>query len=647
MKLSNILSGVVLLLLSTPGVAAELKVGSRAYPEIEDAIAAVPDIRARLPKGEPITISIPPGVHAITQSIRIDAQHGGTPDNPLIIAGAGAKSTRIIGSASISSRPATRSDAPDLPAGTLAIDLPPGDGSIGLVRRGAFLSVPHAGFMLFQGSARLRPARWPSQGFAAGTLLSPPSGTDATQGLLLKTSLPAKPEPDNRNLWAGGYWSSDWNFELTPISSIGPTGEIRLSPLRSPLAARPNVRLYVENTINGLRPGTFVVLPERRLALFLPTPSSAGPKVEIAVTRELLVLSGAHNVTITGIAFDRALGAAVRAENSSDVELSGIAVRQTGGHGIVVTGGRNVAIRDSVISQTGERGVVLIGGDRAKLSPGGHSFINGVISDFGQDSPSYRGGVQLAGVGNSVTGSLITGGDHLAVQIGGNDNLVSGNEISDVLRDTEDAGAIYMGADWSERGNTISGNYIHDLGTPGKKTVFLSGIYLDDQASGTIASGNVVIGGDFGIVIGGGKDNLVSDNLLTAFTRGAIYADSRGVTGHAGAFNRKLAEKFNAMPTTSAAWRKRYPNLARERIVDRATPDNNVIRGNWMQGKKFVYADPSTMPLLKVEDSHAIRLDDVRPGALAAELKRAGNRTILAQRRAALAKLLPLQRIPD
>ncbi|MFD1949612.1 right-handed parallel beta-helix repeat-containing protein [Sphingomonas arantia] len=258
-------------------------------------------------------------------------------------------------------------------------------------------------------------------------------------------------------------------------------------------------------------------------------------------------------------------------------------VCQAAGKGIAVNGEAGVTIRRTIVAETGERGVILGGGARVSLTPARHAFVDGLVSDFGLLSPSYRPAIDVWGVANTVSGSVIQRGDHAGILLSGNDHVVADNEIRQVLRDTEDAGAVYMGADWSQRGNRITGNYIHDLGTPGRKTTFLNGVYLDDQGSGTQVTGNMVVGGEFGVTIGGGRDNRVAGNVFAFQTRGGLSFDARWMDKQR-AVMPAFVRKMRAMPTTTEPWRSHYPALTALDPARYGVPDGNVVTGNRVIG---------------------------------------------------------------
>ncbi|MEO2046854.1 MAG: hypothetical protein ABGX16_09810 [Pirellulales bacterium] len=82
-----------------------------------------------------------------------------------------------------------------------------------------------------------------------------------------------------------------------------------------------------------------------------------------------------------------------------------------------------------------------------------------------------------------------------------------------VCLETDDVGAFYMGRDWTARGNHIRYNYFHHLGHGGKG-IGVMAIYLDDWASGTTILGNLCVQAGRAVLIGGGRDNLVQNNLF-------------------------------------------------------------------------------------------------------------------------------------
>ena len=77
------------------------------------------------------------------------------------------------------------------------------------------------------------------------------------------------------------------------------------------------------------------------------------------------------------------------------------------------------------------------------------------------------------------------------------------------------------------------------------------GIYLDDFFSGTTIYGNVFCAVDHGVGIGGGRDNIVQNNIFVGCTNEAIWVDQRGLSWDAGVVintNSWLWTALRAMP---------------------------------------------------------------------------------------------------
>ena len=151
----------------------------------------------------------------------------------------------------------------------------------------------------------------------------------------------------------------------------------------------------------------------------------------------------------------------------------------------------------------------------------------------------------------------------MAVIITGNDHLLEFNEVYHVAQETSDVGAFYMGRDWTERGIVIRWNYFHDLTGFGSNDV--TAVYLDDMASGATLEGNLFVRAGCGVLIGGGRDNIVQHNVFVD-CKPAVRIDARGLgwarpstLRDGGVLFRKLEE----VGYSSEPWASRYPALAR------------------------------------------------------------------------------------
>src|SRR5690606_12455894 len=113
---------------------------------------------------------------------------------------------------------------------------------------------------------------------------------------------------------------------------------------------------------------------------------------------------------------------------------------------------------------------------------------NSEFYDVNRWNQTYCPPIMLRGVGNRVTHNYIHDVPHSAILLHGNDHLIEYNHIARVCQNADDAGAIYMGRNPSERGTLIRYNYFHDIES---ETHWVAAIYFDDGAGGGRVFGNV------------------------------------------------------------------------------------------------------------------------------------------------------------
>src|SRR5262249_7093926 len=160
---------------------------------------------------------------------------------------------------------------------------------------------------------------------------------------------------------------------------------------------------------------------------------------------------------------------------------------------------------------------------------------------------------------------------------------IVGNEITRVVQETSDAGAIYAGRDWTARGTIIAENYIHDvvpmLGTSIEGHPYeVKGIYFDDLLSGNAVRRNVFVDVMRPVFIGGGRDNEVNANIFIRPRVAAINIDDRGLTWYAyDVANPKgdMRSKLTAVPYSGELYRSQYPGLANILHDEPGSPKNN------------------------------------------------------------------------
>ena len=371
------------------------------------------------------------------------------------------------------------------------------------------------------------------------------------------------------HIWPG----PDWFDQFAGIKAIdvGRHEIILSSPTKYEL--QPGRRFYVRNVFEELdAPGEWYFDRRTEVVYLYPPTSLSQAKVFASALDSVVIMDKTSYVTFRNFTIEDARGTAVVIRGGTHARVAGCVVRNSGLDGISVNGGTANGIVGNDIYETGRVGISIDGGNRKTLTPAGHLVDNNHIHHFARVLKNFEPGISINGVGNRITHNLISDGPSAGIMLKGNDHLVEFNEVHHVCMESADCGALYSGLDWSFRGNVYRYNIIHDVYGYGfykmdkdNSRVQYStpngarGIYLDDAASGFHVYGNVLyrIGGIM-IQIGGGRDNIVENNILVD-GRPGILVDARWDAYSWRPNNiRNLAE----MPYQSPPWSTRYPELA-------------------------------------------------------------------------------------
>ena len=193
-------------------------------------------------------------------------------------------------------------------------------------------------------------------------------------------------------------------------------------------------------------------------------------------------------------------------------------------------------------------------------------------------------GIEINGVGVTVKNNIIHDVVHTAIMWQGNDHLIEYNEIYNASYESNDAGAVYAGRDYTCRGTVIRYNYIHDLFGYQKKGC--AGLYFDDGLCSAEVYGNTfanIVG--MAIQLGGGRDFNIHHNTFFNCAA-AMTFDARYFTW---ANNVKNLRHLNEVPYRSEIWKKRYPELYSILDGDPRNPTGNRFDHNTIIGGGGVY----------------------------------------------------------
>lgn len=583
----------------------------KPFRTLEKARDAVRAWKRSNPSDSAITVYLHGGVYEVRQSLVLNEEDSGSEQSPIRWKNYNDQTVVLSGGRTVSNfKPVTDSQILGrLPAASrphvLQADLMTlGDFDLGEVA-GAGKRIE-----LFFDGQPMTLARWPNEGFTK--VIDVNGGEpfvvhgikgDAIGKFTYADEQPSQwtAEPDP---WAFGYWFWDWSDGVQPIKSIDPAKKtIELAAPHHLYGYRKDQRFYAFNILAELdQPGEWYLDRQHRKLYFWPPRPASDVRVTLSVTPNLLSLKNASWITWSGIQFEACRGTAIEIENGTGVQIASCVVRNTGTLGIRILQGTRHRVVGCDIDQTGEGGIDLVGGDRKTLIPSGHVAENNHIHHYARLIRTYRPAIGLTGVGHRVSHNLIHDAPHTAILLHGNDHLIEFNEIHHVCEETGDVGAFYLGRDWTERGNTVKHNYFHDIKGPGLYGAMA--VYLDDAASGTTIYGNLFYKASRAAFIGGGRDNIVDNNIFVE-CEPSVHLDARGTNWmhETVAPNGTMDKRLDDVPFQDSLWSGRYPELVNIRNEKPAEPHGNRVLRNVSMGGRWLDLEKAAEGGITFEDN--------------------------------------------
>ncbi|MCJ8013224.1 right-handed parallel beta-helix repeat-containing protein [Paenibacillus sp. KQZ6P-2] len=623
------------------------------FQTLEAARDAIRQLKSSsgLPKGG-VKVFIRGGEYRFDNTFLLEQQDSGEPGKPIVYAAFPGERVQFIGGASLPANmfaPVTDEGIRErLPADSrdaiVQLHLPDlGITDYGQIRQGGFGPFDNiANPELFFNEQSLQLSRYPNSDYVKigkVTVLGgnprnnapdTPGGSDAkVQEEFLKghTFVYNDPRPNNwvdtGDIWLSGYFYWDWADGNLNVSSIDKTNNTISTKTASYYGIRSGQRYYYYNILEEIdQPGEWYLDRSTGMLYLYPPSDISQAKIVLSLMDEPLIkLQGASFINFEKLDLGYTRGSAIEIVDGTDNLISGCTIVQTGGFAVVIgdrktgtQGGTNNGVISSTIVDTGIGGIYLAGGDRVSLTPGNNYAVNNEISRFSRLKKTYSPAVELFGVGNKVANNYIHDAPHMAIFIHGNNHLIEKNEIYNVLTETGDAGAIYMGRDWTEQGNVIRYNYLHKLRNSSANDQI--GVYLDDMASGTTVYANLFDDVYRPVLVGGGRNNVIDHNIMLNSVR-SIFADERGLNWAAyhaepgGTLRVKLAQ----IPYSTPPWSTTYPNLVNILEDWPAAPKYNEITNNLIYNtSKDMEIAPTVSTYGKIENNYFIQNGQKLPG---------------------------------
>lgn len=528
-----------------------------------------------------LRVEFKPGIYSLSRPLEIDRGITGAGKKSITIYAEKPNSVVLSGAKSLAITPAPASfiSANQLPTTTLMADL-----------SGAGIQLetlmPEYSFgdqfpplaELFENGTPMSIASVPESGY----LKTEKVGNFGGVTTFAITNVNAAKYLNDSNMLAAGYPMHDWADEQLRVKYSQPAERLYFIDAAPKYGIANSKRIKLMNVLAELKkPGQWYLDAKNKKAYLILSDIDNYDKVSISNMEMAVKLVYAANVIINNINVTAARSRGIYMENVSNIKVNGLVVDNIGGTAISANG-KNITFDNVHVKNTGSSGISLSGGDRKSLTPGNITLSNCQIENIGLNKRTYAPAVAIAGVGNKVETCNMFNGPHAAIVFHGNDHIIRNNTITKFVTDSDDAGAIYTGRDWTARGTLIEGNRISNIGQESAH-YGANAIYLDDQASGIVISHNVVTDAGRGVMIGGGRDNIITDNLFQACRREGIYIDARGVPllGESNVVkNAALISALKSYDVTRPPYSKKYPGLAKLTVAELGYPGGNKILNN-------------------------------------------------------------------
>ncbi len=561
----------------------------------------------KLPPGG-VVVEVAGGVYEFDQAFTLTAEDSGTAGAPVTYRAAPGAEVRLVGGREVTNfQPVSDPEAvqrldPAVRGKVYQADLR----AIGITDFG---DVVNAGrrLELFFRDEPMQPARWPNEGFAkiVEVVGGAPHKIHGIPGDKIGRFTYDGDRParwlGEKDLWLHGYWFWDWAEQYQQVEAIDTEKRvISLKPPYHGYGYRNGAWWYAINALAELdAPGEWYLDHETGTLYFYPPAPLSQGKCLVSVIPTLITMENVSHVVIQGFILEACRGTALTMSGGTRNKVVGCVIRNTGASAVNISGGTDNGVIGCDVYNQAAGGIHLSGGDRPSLTPCGNYADNNHVHHYARWNRVYNPGITLNGVGCVARNNLIDNAPHMAMGFGGNDHLIEYNEIHSVCYESNDAGAIYTGRDWSMWGTVLRHNYLHHInGREGKGCV---GMYLDDQFSGTQMYGNLFYKVTRAAMIGGGRYCTIENNIFVD-CEPATHVDARGLGWAAGGFQ-GLKDKLEALPYKGELWARRYPQLVNTLDENPMAPVGNVIARNICVGGRWGDFEASAKPLITFIDN--------------------------------------------
>ena len=350
-------------------------------------------------------------------------------------------------------------------------------------------------------------------------------------------------------------------------------------------------RYYALNILAELnQPGDYYIDRSKGLLYFWPpAPITTARTWLSSLSVNLVRLRNTSRVIIQGITFEGTRTDAIVIQGGSQNVVGGCIIRNIGQYGVKIQGGISNGVDGCDMYNIGEGGIKLEGGDKKTLMPANNFANNNHVHHYARIIRTYQPAIKVLGVGNWAAHNLVHDAPQQGLLFEGNDHVIEFNEFYNLLGEINDNGVIYTGDDLRDHGTVIRYNLFHDIQYGYQRF----SVYLDDSHSGSTVLGNIFWNAAVGVMLNGGNDNLIMNNLFLDCRFPCVIRPPNR--------NWKLLEGLRTVNPTQPPYSTRYPRMAKlltedipnEFISNIAWPNKEPLPQSEFAGNKTNYFNTS------------------------------------------------------
>ena len=282
-----------------------------------------------------------------------------------------------------------------------------------------------------------------------------------------------------------------------------------------------NARAVFMNLLEEIdMPGEYVVDRKNKKIYMYIEGGKASNNLSVSLTNKPLIqFNGASNINLQGVTVGYCRSDAVSIINKSkNIVIDGCEICNAGTNGVYANSSTEITLKNSQVYNVGSNGVFIEKcGSDVELIESGIKIINNDIHSVGRLKKCATGGITTDySCGVEISKNRIHRIPHQGVWIANTPIVkVDRNEVYDAVRETMDAGALYVNGGVEDWGCEFTNNFIHDVTNDLSGRGSTHGTYADAQHHNVRMDNNIFYNVESGAAFqNGGSFGSISNNIF-------------------------------------------------------------------------------------------------------------------------------------